>query len=102
MVFGMAHRGRLATLYSVFRKPIDVIFGEFQDKALQMNKDEEDWGNSGDVIFSFYQKVKYHLGMTTSIDCKNGQSVSLSILPNPSHLEAVNPVVQGKVRAVQD
>ena len=55
--------------------------------------DEETWGNSGDV--------KYHLGCTTELEY-SAHRVRLNILPNPSHLEAVNPLVYGKVKAIQD
>jgi 2-oxoglutarate dehydrogenase E1 component len=87
--FGMAHRGRLCTLAMLFDKPMEEIFGEFQE----MKSGHEEWGNSGDV--------KYHLGV---VDQKtiDGKTITLSILPNPSHLEAVNPVVLGSNRAVQD
>ncbi len=85
----MAHRGRLNALANVFDKPLQRIFAEFQEAV----DEEEDWGNSGDV--------KYHLGTTTEKTIGN-KKVRLSILPNPSHLEAVNPVVMGHVRSVDD
>jgi len=85
----MAHRGRLNALANVFNKPMQKIFAEFQE-----NVDKElSWGNSGDV--------KYHLGVTTERQVL-GKPVRLSILPNPSHLETVNPVVMGHVKAVKD
>ena len=85
----MAHRGRLSALANVLDKPLEKIFAEFQE-----NVDKEDsWGNSGDV--------KYHLGSTKEKNI-NGHKVRLSIIPNPSHLEAVNPVVMGHVKAVED
>lgn len=85
----MAHRGRLNALANVFNKPMQKIFAEFQE-----NVDKElSWGNSGDV--------KYHLGVTTEREVL-GKSIRLSILPNPSHLETVNPVVMGHVKAVKD
>ena len=90
ILFGMAHRGRLNTLATVFSKPLEQIFAEFQEiKAEGRNV----WGDSGDV--------KYHLG-TTQDKVFNGHTVRLSILANPSHLESVNPVVAGKTRAFQD
>lgn len=80
---GMAHRGRLSTLANVFKKPLQIIFSEFQNKY---SKEQEDsWGNSGDV--------KYHLGTTYDKEFSSGHSVRLTMLPNPSHLETVNPVV---------
>jgi 2-oxoglutarate dehydrogenase E1 component len=86
---GMAHRGRLNALANVFNKPMQKIFAEFQE-----NVDKEvSWGNSGDV--------KYHLGATTEREV-NGKNIRLTILPNPSHLETVNPVVMGHVKAVKD
>jgi len=91
VVFGMAHRGRLETLYNVFQKSPEEIMAEFQD--LKGKYDEDRWGNSGDV--------KYHLGCTNEV--KYGDhTIRLNILPNPSHLEVVNPLVYGKVRALQD
>jgi len=85
--FGMAHRGRLNALANVFQKPLPKIFAEFQEKS----GEEEDFSSSGDV--------KYHLGATTLREI-NGRNIRLSILPNPSHLEAVNPVVMGHVKSV--
>ncbi len=88
VVIGMPHRGRLNVLAHVLNKPYAAIFSEFQGAS---NKPEEVQG-SGDV--------KYHLG--TSADREfDGTVVHLSLAANPSHLEAVNPVVVGKVRAKQ-
>ena len=84
----MAHRGRLSTLTNVFNKPLEKIFAEFQE-----NVDKDVWGNSGDV--------KYHLGATTE-RLINGKPIRLTIMPNPSHLETVNPVVMGHVKSVKD
>ena len=88
VVLGMPHRGRLNVLANVMHKPYVAIFSEFQGTA---SKPEEVQG-SGDV--------KYHLGTSTD-RVFDGQSVHLSLCANPSHLEAVNPVVVGKVRAKQ-
>jgi 2-oxoglutarate dehydrogenase E1 component len=85
---GMAHRGRLNVLSNVMGKPYRAIFHEFAGGATN----PADVGGSGDV--------KYHLGTSTDREF-DGNKVHLSLLPNPSHLEAVNPVVLGKVRAVQ-
>ena len=88
MVIGMAHRGRLNMLGNVMGKPFQAIFHEFAGGAFA----PEDVGGSGDV--------KYHLGTSTDRTF-DGISVHLSLAPNPSHLEAVNPVVLGKARAQQ-
>jgi len=91
VVFGMAHRGRLNTLSEVIGKTYEEILCEFQESK---PTEQGGWGNSGDV--------KYHLGTTTDMKLSSGRSIRLAMLPNPSHLEAVNPLVQGKVRATQD
>ena len=88
IVYGMAHRGRLNVLANVMSKPYKVIFHEFSGGTAN----PEDVGGSGDV--------KYHLGTSTDREF-DGISVHMSLVPNPSHLEAVNPVVLGKVRAQQ-
>lgn len=89
VVLGMPHRGRLNVLTAFMGKPYVAMLSEFQG-----NQATPDWINSsGDV--------KYHLGIST--DKKFGENqVHLSLTANPSHLEAVNPVVCGKVRAKQD
>ncbi|MFC3123902.1 2-oxoglutarate dehydrogenase E1 component [Pseudoroseomonas globiformis] len=89
IVIGMAHRGRLNTLVNVVKKPFTKVFAEF--KGISANPD--DVQGSGDV--------KYHLGTSTDIEI-NGRQVHLSLQPNPSHLEVIDPVVVGKVRARQD
>ena len=86
IVFGMAHRGRLNVLANVMAKPYKVIFHEFSGGSAS----PDDVGGSGDV--------KYHLGTSTDRDF-DGISVHMSLVPNPSHLETVDPVVLGKVRA---
>ncbi len=89
IVIGMPHRGRLSVLANVMGKPYRAIFNEFQGGSY---KPEEVEG-SGDV--------KYHLGASSDREF-DGNNVHLSLTANPSHLEAVNPVVLGKVRAKQD
>ena len=84
-VFGMAHRGRLNVLANILGKSYTDIFTEFEGKAL------EDSAFAGDV--------KYHMGYSNDRLCRNGQSVHLSLAPNPSHLETVNAVVVGMARA---
>jgi 2-oxoglutarate dehydrogenase E1 component len=88
IVYGMAHRGRLNVLANVMAKPYRVIFHEFSGGSAN----PADVGGSGDV--------KYHLGTSTDREF-DGTKVHMSLVPNPSHLEAVNPVVLGKVRAQQ-
>ncbi|CAN5420016.1 2-oxoglutarate dehydrogenase E1 component [soil metagenome] len=88
IVFGMAHRGRLNMLANVMSKPFRAIFNEFSGGSAN----PEDVGGSGDV--------KYHLGTSTDREF-DGISVHMSLVANPSHLEAEDPVVLGKVRAVQ-
>jgi 2-oxoglutarate dehydrogenase E1 component len=89
IVIGMPHRGRLSVLANVMQKPYRAIFNEFQGGSFK----PEDVDGSGDV--------KYHLGASSDREF-DGNRVHLSLTANPSHLEAVNPVVLGKVRAKQD
>ncbi|MDV7201541.1 2-oxoglutarate dehydrogenase E1 component [Roseovarius sp. 10] len=89
IVIGMPHRGRLSVLANVMGKPYRAIFNEFQGGSFK----PEDVDGSGDV--------KYHLG-ASSDRTFDDNTVHLSLTANPSHLEAVNPVVLGKVRAKQD
>jgi 2-oxoglutarate dehydrogenase E1 component len=89
IVIGMPHRGRLSVLANVMQKPYRAIFNEFQGGSFK----PEDVDGSGDV--------KYHLGASSDREF-DGNTVHLSLTANPSHLEAVNPVVIGKVRAKQD
>ena len=88
IVLGMPHRGRLNVLANIMLKPYQAIFAEFQGGAAH----PQDIQGSGDV--------KYHLGTSVDRDL-DGKLVHLSLTANPSHLEAVNPVVNGKVRAKQ-
>lgn len=87
-VVGMAHRGRLNTLTNIFGKPAQDIFSEFD------GKDYEEEVFDGDV--------KYHLGWTSKRLTDAGYQINMNIAPNPSHLEAVNAVVEGIARAKQD
>jgi 2-oxoglutarate dehydrogenase E1 component len=89
IVIGMAHRGRLNVLANVMSKPLRAIFNEFKGGSF---KPEEVEG-SGDV--------KYHLGASSDREF-DGNKVHMSLTANPSHLEIVDPVVLGKVRAKQD
>ncbi len=87
IVIGMAHRGRLNVLANIFEKPLENIFTEFSDNERYKIVGEGD--------------VKYHKGYTSYRQFPQGQ-VRISLASNPSHLEAVNPVVEGKARARQD
>ncbi|NNF04430.1 MAG: multifunctional oxoglutarate decarboxylase/oxoglutarate dehydrogenase thiamine pyrophosphate-binding subunit/dihydrolipoyllysine-residue succinyltransferase subunit, partial [Rhodothermales bacterium] len=89
VVMGMAHRGRLNVLANIMNKPYEVIFSEFEG-----NIDPETTQGSGDV--------KYHLGSRGEHEAPDGQHVAITLASNPSHLEAVNPVVEGMVRAKQE
>src|SRR3954447_3120628 len=89
IAIGMPHRGRLNTLVNVVKKPFTAVFAEFGGASSQ----PDDVQGSGDV--------KYHLGTSTDLEI-GGRQVHISLQPNPSHLEAVDPVVIGKVRARQD
>ncbi|WP_299845686.1 2-oxoglutarate dehydrogenase E1 component [uncultured Roseovarius sp.] len=89
IIIGMPHRGRLSILANVMGKPYRAIFNEFQGGSFK----PEDVDGSGDV--------KYHLGASSDREF-DGNNVHLSLTANPSHLEAVNPVVLGKARAKQD
>ncbi|MDB0011286.1 2-oxoglutarate dehydrogenase E1 component [Crocinitomicaceae bacterium] len=86
---GMAHRGRLNTLINIFEKRPKDIFSEFEGKEF-------------DISHTFDGDVKYHQGYTSNVELKNGKKVGLTLSPNPSHLEAVDPVVLGISRAKID
>ena len=87
-VIGMAHRGRLNVLANTLKKPYHKIFSEFEGKQYA----EE----------TLLGDVKYHLGCTLETQTCEGENIKLSIAPNPSHLEAVDPVVEGIARAKID
>lgn len=92
VVIGMPHRGRLNVLANVVRKPVEAILKEFA----KLPKDDQppDWSiHSGDV--------KYHLGTSFDRPTRSGKRIHLSLLSNPSHLEAVDPLVEGKTNAKQ-
>jgi 2-oxoglutarate decarboxylase len=89
VVMGMAHRGRLNILANVIGKDVKQIFSEFEGEI-----DPSSTQGSGDV--------KYHLGATGVRKMENGREIVVSLSPNPSHLEAVDPVVEGIVRPKQD
>ena len=88
IVLGMAHRGRLSVLTNILRKPFDVLFEQFSENYLPHTV-----AGDGDV--------KYHLGYESVLTTTTGKTVEIRLAANPSHLEIVNPVVEGKVRARQ-
>jgi 2-oxoglutarate dehydrogenase E1 component len=88
IILGMTHRGRLNVLANILRKPYEEIFAQFEDRYLPDTMDGD-----GDV--------KYHLGFSSDRVNSQGKKVHLSLSPNPSHLEAVDPVVEGRTRAKQ-
>jgi 2-oxoglutarate dehydrogenase E1 component len=95
-IIGMPHRGRLNVLANVMRKPMPLIFSEFQGTHYEMEehtKSNTHWRTAGDV--------KYHMGSSMDRTYPDGRSIHLSLVANPSHLECVNPVVAGKARAKQ-
>jgi 2-oxoglutarate dehydrogenase E1 component len=89
MVLGMAHRGRLNVLANILQKPYKEIFFEFEENYLPNSA-----AGDGDV--------KYHVGFSSDRMTSKGGRVHLSLTPNPSHLEAVCPIVEGRVRAKQN
>ncbi|MCX8000590.1 MAG: thiamine pyrophosphate-dependent enzyme, partial [Leptospiraceae bacterium] len=86
LIIGMAHRGRLNVLVNTLQKPASLIFAEFEEK------EGEDLS---------YSDVKYHLGYSQNVKTQSGKEIKLSLLFNPSHLETIDPVVTGNVRARQ-
>jgi 2-oxoglutarate dehydrogenase E1 component len=88
-VMGMAHRGRLNTLTNIFAKRPRDIFSEFEGKEF-------------DSVEYFDGDVKYHQGFTSHVTLANGKKIGVTLAPNPSHLEAVNTVVEGIARAKVD
>ncbi len=87
-VMGMAHRGRLSVLTNILRKPFDVLFEQFSENYVPHTV-----AGDGDV--------KYHLGYESALTTSSGKTVEVRLAANPSHLEIVNPVVEGKARARQ-
>ena len=88
IVIGMAHRGRLNVLSNILQKNVSDIFAEFEDRDAELLLGRGD--------------VKYHMGYSADRETRGGKSVHLSLAFNPSHLEWVNTVVEGRVRAKQD
>lgn len=103
-IMGMAHRGRLNVLANIVKKPLEIIFAEFggysdagpplkREKGGAFPLEREESIGAGDV--------KYHQGWSSTHTIDNGKDIHITMLPNPSHLEAVNPLVQGKTKAKQ-
>ncbi|MBP3942685.1 2-oxoglutarate dehydrogenase E1 component [Sphingobacteriaceae bacterium WQ 2009] len=90
-VIGMAHRGRLNVLTNIMGKSYKTVFSEFDGKTY-----------AEDPEVNFGGDVKYHLGYSTDVKTEKGANIHLSLAPNPSHLETVNPVVEGLVRSKID
>jgi 2-oxoglutarate dehydrogenase E1 component len=88
IVLGMAHRGRLNVLVNIMGKPAADLFREFEDTDPELHMGRGD--------------VKYHKGYSSAHTCSSGRTLHLSLCFNPSHLEFVNPVAMGRVRAKQD
>jgi 2-oxoglutarate dehydrogenase E1 component len=88
IVMGMAHRGRLTVLTTILRKPFEILFEQFSENYIP-----ESVAGDGDV--------KYHLGYEAILETSTGAKVEVRMAANPSHLEIVNPVVEGKARARQ-
>lgn len=89
IVFGMAHRGRLNVLTNIIGKPYSAVFSEFFGKSFKPD------------FIPGTADVKYHLGYSSMVEVE-GKKLDISLAFNPSHLEAVGPVVEGKTRALQD
>ncbi|MBB2952349.1 MULTISPECIES: 2-oxoglutarate dehydrogenase E1 component [Sphingobacterium] len=90
-VIGMAHRGRLNVLTNIMGKPYKTVFSEFEGKTY-----------AEDPEINFGGDVKYHLGYSTDVKTDDGKTIHLSLAPNPSHLETVDPIVEGLVRSKID
>jgi len=88
IVLATTHRGRLNILANILGKPLETIFAEFEDNL------ELGWVGEGDV--------KYHKGFSNTLDFSGGQQIHLTMASNPSHLESVDPVAEGKCRARQE
>ncbi|MBS0647889.1 MAG: 2-oxoglutarate dehydrogenase E1 component [Verrucomicrobia bacterium] len=89
VVLGMAHRGRLNVLANILNKSYQTIFNEFEDHYIP-------------DLLEGMGDVKYHKGFIGSLPTKNGQQITITLSANPSHLEAVDPVVEGHARAKQE
>jgi 2-oxoglutarate dehydrogenase E1 component len=93
VVIGMAHRGRLNVLAHIIGRPYETIFAEFEGGRFVEGNRLTPEGGTGDV--------KYHHGAEGAFPLRNGKSIAVTLSPNPSHLEFVSPVVDGRARATQ-
>jgi 2-oxoglutarate dehydrogenase E1 component len=103
VVMGMPHRGRLNVLANVVKKPLEVIFSEFAGATDAGPAQPRHDGSFAPVAEEspVAADVKYHNGWSSKVTLDNGKSISMTMMANPSHLEAVNPLVQGKTRSKQ-
>lgn len=92
IIIGMPHRGRVNVMTHMLHKSLEQILAGFQGAVPVV--DETAWGSSGDV--------KYHLGCMHEYTAPNGKKIEIQLMPNPSHLESIDPVTMGRVRAEQD
>ncbi|MFC0188681.1 2-oxoglutarate dehydrogenase E1 component [Fictibacillus aquaticus] len=99
VMIGMAHRGRLSVLAHVLGKPLELIFSEFHHSP---NKELFPSEGSRGINFGWTGDVKYHLGANRVITEENQKQIRVHLANNPSHLEFVDPVVEGYARAAQD
>ena len=93
VVLGMAHRGRLNVLAHTVGRPYETILAEFEGEQTLAVDTAAPEGGTGDV--------KYHYGASGTYATEGGRSVTVTLSPNPSHLEYVNPVIEGRARADQ-
>lgn len=99
VMIGMAHRGRLSVLAYVLGKPLDIIFSEFHHSP---NKELIPSEGSKGINYGWSGDVKYHFGGKKNVKYSDEKSTKVTMAHNPSHLEFVNPVVEGFARAAQD
>ncbi len=99
IMMGMAHRGRLSVLAHVLGKPIDIIFSEFHYSP---NKELIPSEGSSGINYGWSGDVKYHFGAVKEVKHGDKETTRITLAHNPSHLEFVNPVVEGFARAAQD
>jgi 2-oxoglutarate dehydrogenase E1 component len=92
IIIGMPHRGRVNVMTHLLHKELEQILAGFQGAVPIVN--EAAWGSSGDV--------KYHLGSMYEYTDKSGRKIEIQLMPNPSHLESIDPITMGRVRAEQD
>lgn len=92
VIIGMPHRGRINVMADVLHKKVKEILAGFEGTVPRY--DLQAWGNSGDV--------KYHLGCMYDYTAPDGRKIEIQLMPNPSHLESIDPVTEGRVRAEQD